>query len=136
MTKRSRRSIPLPASVANELRSHRADQAEWKLKLGGAHEDHGLVFANETGRPLDGQNVAYRTLKPILKAAKLSPRFRWYDCRHTCATLLLAAGENPKVMSERLGHSTVAFTLDRYGHVLPGMQESTSHRLEVMLFDR
>ncbi len=83
-------------------------------------------------RPLDGQNLANRTLKPILKAAKLSPRFRWYDCRHTCATLLLAAGENPKVVRERLGHKTVAFTLDRYGHVLPRMQSSASNRLEAM----
>lgn len=132
-TKRSRRAIPLPASVATELRKHRVDQAEWKLKLGGAYEDHGLVFASDTGRPLDGQNLAYRTLKPILKAAKLSTRFRWYDCRHTCATLLLAAGENPKVVSERLGHATVAFTLDRYGHVLPGMQANASETLDRIL---
>ncbi len=100
----------------------------------GAYEDRDLVFANETGGPLDGQNLAYRTLKPILKAAGLPARFRWYDCRHTCATLLLAAGENPKVVSERLGHATVAFTLDRYAHVLPGMQERATNRLEEILF--
>jgi len=133
-TRRSRRAIPLPASVATELRAHRATQAEWKLKLGAAYEDNGLVFASETGGPVDGQNLAYRTLKPILKAAKLPLRFRWYDCRHTCATLLLAAGENPKVVSERLGHATVAFTLDRYGHVLPGMQAAASDKLEALLF--
>ena len=63
-------------------------------------------------------------------------RFRWYDCRHTCATLLLAAGENPKVVSERLGHTKVAFTLDRYGHVMPGMQEKAAAKLEAILFGR
>jgi integrase len=105
-----------------------------RLRLKGAYEDLDLVFATETGGPLDGQNLAYRTLKPILKAAGLPSRFRWYDCRHTCATLLLAAGENPKVVSERLGHATVAFTLDRYAHVLPGMQEQASGKLEAILF--
>jgi integrase len=75
-------------------------------------------------------------LKPILKQLGLPLRFRWYDCRHTCATLLLAAGENPKVVSERLGHTKVAFTLDRYGHVMPGMQEKASEKLEAILFGR
>jgi integrase len=100
---------------------------------GGANRI-GRVFASQTGAPLDGQNLAYRTLKPILKAAGLPRKFRWYDCRHTCATLLMAAGENPKVVSERLGHATVAFTLDRYAHVLPGMQESASEHLERILY--
>ena len=98
------------------------------------YQDLDLVFASQTGAPLDGQNLAYRTLKPILKAAGLPRKFRWYDCRHTCATLLLAACENPKVVSERLGHATVAFTLDRYAHVLPGMQESASEHLERILY--
>ena len=133
-TRQSRRTIPLPRSVTRQLAAHRADQAAFRLRLKGAYRDRDLVFANETGGPLDGQNLAYRTLKPILRAAGLSARFRWYDCRHTCATLLLAAGENPKVVSERLGHATVAFTLDRYAHVLPGMQERATNRLEEILF--
>jgi integrase len=133
-TPQSRRTIPLPRSVARELVAHRAAQAALRLRLKGAYEDLDLVFASETGGPLDGQNLAYRTLKPILKAAGLPARFRWYDCRHSCATLLLAAGENPKVVSERLGHATVAFTLDRYAHVLPGMQKQASRRLESLLY--
>jgi integrase len=63
------------------------------------------------------------------------PCHRCDTCQDTrCATLLLAAGENPKVVSERLGHATVAFTLDRYAHVLPGMQDRASDRLEEILF--
>ncbi len=133
-TRQSRRTIPLPRSVARELAAHRAAQAAHRLRVGTKYQDHDLVFASETGGPLDGQNLAYRTLKPILRTARLSANFRWYDCRHTCATLLLAAGENPKVVSERLGHATVAFTLDRYAHVLPGMQERAANLLEEFLF--
>ncbi len=133
-TRLSHRTIPLPRSVTRELVTHRVAQAAHRLRLGSAYQDHDFVFANETGGPLDGQNLAYRTLKPILKAAGLPSQFRWYDCRHCCATLLLAAGENPKVVSERLGHATVAFTLDRYAHVLPGMQEKAASKLEHILF--
>ncbi len=57
-----------------------------------------------------------------------------YDLRHTSATLCLAAGENPKVVSERLGHSTITLTMDTYSHVLPDMQERTAAKLEGMLF--
>ena len=62
------------------------------------------------------------------------PRIRLYDLRHTCATLLLLAEENPKVVSERLGHSTVVLTLDTYSHVLPTMQEKATARLELLLY--
>ncbi|MBW2230974.1 MAG: site-specific integrase, partial [Deltaproteobacteria bacterium] len=133
-TPQSRRTIPLPISVLNQLRTHRVAQAKHRLKMGEAYTDLDLVFASELGGPSDAQNLAYRVLKPALKAAGLPKEFRWYDCRHTCATLLLAAGENAKVVSERLGHATVAFTLDRYAHVMPGMQEQASEKLEAMLF--
>ncbi len=59
-----------------------------------------------------------------------------YDLRHSCATLLLTAGENPKVVSERLGHASVALTLDIYSHVLPSMQQQAAERLEAILFNR
>jgi integrase len=75
-----------------------------------------------------------RHLKPILKRAKLASDVRFYDLRHTCATLLLAAGENPKVVSERLGHASITLTLDTYSHVLPGMQEEASLKLEGIIF--
>ena len=57
-----------------------------------------------------------------------------YDLRHTCATLLLSAGEHPKVVSERLGHASITLTLDVYSHVLPTMQESASQKMESILF--
>ena len=70
--------------------------------------------------------------EPILKSAEL-PRIRLYDLRHTSATLLLAAGEHPKIVSERLGHSTVTLTLDTYSHVLPDMQQRAAERIEQLL---
>jgi integrase len=62
------------------------------------------------------------------------PGVRLYDLRHTCATLLLQAGENPKVVSERLGHSTITLTLDVYSHVLPDVQKAATEKLENLLF--
>ena len=105
-----------------------------RLKLGSEYEDHDLVFAAANGAPLDSRNLVSRHLKPILKKEKLPEKeIRLYDLRHTCATLLLAAGENPKVVSERLGHAGITLTLDTYAHVLQGMQESATRRLERML---
>jgi integrase len=60
--------------------------------------------------------------------------FRFYDLRHSCATLLLAVGENPKVVSERLGHASVVLTLDTYSHVLPTMREAASQKLERIMY--
>ncbi len=70
---------------------------------------------------------------PILKEAGLSG-IRLYDLRHSCATILMAAGENPKIVSERLGHSNINLTLDTYSHVLPNMQREATEKLERMLF--
>lgn len=61
-------------------------------------------------------------------------QFRLYDLRHTTAALLLRAGVNPKIVSERLGHSTIVLTLDCYSHVLPSMQEAATEHLEGMIF--
>lgn len=133
-TRTGRRTLPLPQSLVRGLAAHRASQAQHRLRMGSVYQDFDLVFASDTGTPLDGDDESRRVLKAILKEASLPSRLRWYDLRHTCATLLLAAGENPKVVSERLGHTKVAFTLDRYSHVLPGMQEGASQRLETLLF--
>ena len=67
---------------------------------------------------------------PILSRAELSPSLRLYDIRHSGATLLLAANEHPKIVSERLGHSSVTITLDVHSHVLPSMQQGASDKLE------
>ena len=65
-------------------------------------------------------------LSDIREVGVLKSQVRLYDLRHTCATLLLIAEENPKVVSERLGHSTIVLTLDTYSHVLPTMQQKAT----------
>lgn len=133
-TPQSRRAIPLPTSVIADLKEHRVAQIEEKMRLSKTYNDRGFVFANERGDPLNPNNIYKRHFRPLLKDAGL-PRLRLYDLRHTCATLLLAAGEHPKVVSERLGHASVTLTLDTYSHVLPDMQDRATAKLESILFD-
>jgi integrase len=135
-TPRSRRRIPLPASVARALSEHRRRQAEGRLKAGAAYKNLDLVFATGEGQPLIRLNVIQKHFKPILERANLPATLRLYDLRHTCATLLLAANENPKVVSERLGHSSITLTMDVYSHVLPDMQQGASDKLESLLFKK
>jgi integrase len=133
-TTRSRRTIPLPASLVRYLIEHKRHQAEARLKAGASYQQHDLVFASLDGTPLMLSNLTRRHFKPILKSAKLPSSFRLYDLRHSCATVLLAAGENPKVVSERLGHASIVLTLDTYSHVLPDMQQGATRKLENILF--
>jgi integrase len=132
-TKKSRRSIPISNSVINALKVHRRKQLEEKLKLGSVYGKLDLVFASEVGTPIQPKNLLDRHFRPLLTKAEL-PSLRLYDLRHTTATLLLSAGENPKVVSERLGHASIVLTLDTYSHVLPTMQESATGKLEKMMF--
>jgi integrase len=132
-TARSRRTVYLPAPLIQKLITHKRKQGEGRLKLGAAWQAFDLVFCSEEGTPLSIPNITYRYFRPILTEAKL-PRIRLYDLRHTCATLLLVAEENPKVVSERLGHSTIVLTLDTYSHVLPTMQQGATARLEKLLY--
>lgn len=134
-TRKSRRTIPLPKSILPRLRGHRRKQLEMRLKAGAAWNDHDLVFTSEIGTPLNARNLAQRHFTKILEAAGLSGEdFVLYSLRHSCATLLLSAGENPKVVAERLGHTSVKMTLDTYSHVLPDMQEAATDKLETMLY--
>lgn len=134
-TKKSRRSIPLSNSVINALKDHRRKQLEARLKLGANYQNFDLVFASDIGTPLLHQNLTRRHFKPIRDNAKL-PKIRLYDLRHTTATLLLSAGENPKVVSERLGHASIVLTLDTYSHVLPTMQKEATNKIEKMMLGK
>ena len=133
-TKQSRRTMPLPASLIRDLTIHKRKQTEHRFKLGAAYQNNELVFTTELGTPLYHRNLFQRHFKKLLEKAELPTSFRLYDLRHSCATLLLAAGENPKVVSERLGHASIVLTLDTYSHVLPDMQKAASDKLETMLY--
>jgi integrase len=135
-TTSSRRSIPLPPSIVSALREHKRKQAEERLKMGPRYQNNDMVFATREGSSLMIQNLRTRHFKPILERAELDKSIRLYDLRHTCATLLLLAGANVKVVSERLGHANVSITLDIYAHVLPSMQQAASAKLESLLFSK
>jgi integrase len=132
-TKKSRRSIPISNSVINALKTHRRKQLEERLKLGADYQNLDLVFTSEVGTPIQPKNLIDRHFKPLLIKAEV-PNIRLYDLRHTTATLLLSSGENPKVVSERLGHASIVLTLDTYSHVLPTMQQGATDKLEKMMF--
>ena len=98
---------------------------EQRVKLASLYEDHGLIFASQSGTPLNPENLVKRSFKPLLKRAGL-PEIRFHDLRHTCATLLLSRGVHPKIVQELLGHATIAMTLDTYSHYLPSMGDQAS----------
>jgi integrase len=133
-TARSRRRIALSTTAIAALRRQRARQAEARLRAGEAWTDHGLVFTDAFGEPLFGSRITERRLRPALQNAGL-PFIRFHDLRHTAATLMLTAGVHPKVVSEMLGHSSVAITLDRYSHVIPTMQEEAALKMDRLLSD-
>ena len=114
------RSIKLSRKAVEALRSHRARQAEEKLRLGSLWQDNGLVFPTTTGTTMSGTNLLGRHFKPLLKRADL-PAVRLHDLRHTCATILLMAGKHPKFVQEMFGHANISITLDTYSHVIEGM---------------
>lgn len=133
-TARSRRTVKLQRRVVLALLEHRDRQAFERKKAGDRWQDYGLVFTSEIGTPAVQHNLKRRHFQPACERAGLTG-FRLYDLRHTAATLALAAGVPPKVVSEMLGHSSAAFTMDVYSHVLPHMQEDAVARMEAMLFD-
>lgn len=128
---RSRRTIALPSAVVKALGRHRVRQLEARLASGSAWQETGYVFTSSIGTPIDLPN-ATRAFKAVLKAAKL-PTIRLHDLRHSCATLLLAQGVNPRVVMETLGHSQVSLTLNTYSHVLPALQRDAASKMDAIL---
>lgn len=131
-TKASRRQIPLSEDVAAELRKYKKLQDWRKNMLGDQWSSLNLVITGEFGGVFNTSNFTSRYFKPLLKKSGIIDSFRFHDLRHTHATLLLLKGIPVKVVSERLGHSTVAMTQDTYAHVLPEMQEEAVKVLEGM----
>ena len=117
-TKASRRSLLIPPFLVTSIARH--------LENVGPTE---FVFTSKTGRLLHRGTFRRRTWLPAVDAAGLQP-LRFHDLRHTCASLLIANGAHPKEIQARLGHSTITTTLDRYGHLLPNLDELLTERLE------
>jgi integrase len=134
-TTSSRRSVKLTSNATEALKSHLKRQLAEIDRVGSLWspgDADGLIFASETGEPLDRRAVTKLKFKPLLKRAGL-PEIRFHDLRHTCATLLLTRNVNPKIVSEMLGHSSIAITLDTYSHVLPNMRDQAAAAMEEAL---
>ena len=129
---KSRRTVKLTPQAAEALKSHRARQNEERLQLGSLWEDRDLIFPNRRGKPMNADVLYHRGFKPLLKKAGLSG-FTFHSLRHTCATLLLSKNVNSKIVSEMLGHATIAQTMDTYSHVMPGMSDVAATALEEAL---
>jgi len=130
-TDRSRRRVSMPPKLAQFLREYRAERLALYHQLGKTLSPDDLVFASIEGKPID-PGVLTHNFARIVKRAGLD-NVRFHDLRHTFASLMLLRGAKPKVISEALGHSSVAFTLDTYSHIIEGMQEDAMALLDEVL---
>jgi integrase len=123
-TARSRRTVAIDSGTVAVLRAHRAAQAAERLQVGSGWRDHDLVFCKVDGEPLHPERVS-REFDRRVERWDL-PKLTLHGLRHTWATLALKAGVHPKVVQERLGHSTIGTTLGIYSHVTEGMQQDAA----------
>jgi integrase len=131
-TKTSRsRALHLGPSVVEALRREQQVQHRRKAEATSWQDRWGLVFTDDDGSPVDPM-VVTQEFRALVREAPV-PIIRLHDLRHTHASLLLADGVPIKVVSERLGHTTIAMTLDVYGHLLPGMDAEAADRFDDIL---
>ena len=138
------RTVSITTDTVALLKAHKRDQAAFKMANRTAYHDHGLVFAKEygdlrrrgdkLGHTLQSNNLGERSFKRLCEAANVR-RITFHGLRHTCATLLLAAGEPVHVVSARLGHSDVSITLNNYAHVLKAHERSAADRMSTLLHE-
>lgn len=132
-TAKSRRTIGLPAPVAEMLAAHRQRQVERRLLVGAEWDTQfdGLVFTTPFGRPLDGRYLTVK-FQRLMERAGLGT-IRFHDLRHAAATLMLASGTDLKVVSEVLGHSAISTTANVYAGVLDELKADAADRLTRLL---
>jgi integrase len=134
-TRGSRRQIRLTAGAVEALGRHRERQRTERAAAGHRWDGSlGLVFTTSVGTPIHRANLQAESWKPLLRRAGVRD-VHFHDLRHTCATLLLTKGVHPKIVSEMLGHSSIAITPDIYSHVIPGLGDAAASAMEDVLHD-
>ncbi|HET6260992.1 MAG TPA: site-specific integrase [Chloroflexia bacterium] len=123
--------INQPATVLESLHAHLLRQEEARLGKGTAYPARDFVFAGPLGEPLHASTVGKAFVTLAVDAGL--PQIRFHNLPHTCATLMLCSGEHPKIVQERLYHSNISMTLERYSHVTPNMQRDAADRLDRLI---
>jgi integrase len=126
------RAITLPRYAVEELRRLKRDQAEGLLSLGVRQTGDTLLCCRAGGEPRQPLSLTYEFARFIARMTDI-PRVRFHDLRHSHATQMLANRVHPKIASERLGHASVAITLDLYSHVMDTMQSEAAAELDSMM---
>jgi integrase len=132
-TAHSRRLVAMTPKLAAFLSEYRQERRDLWREFGKELTLDDLVFANAEGKPLNPSVVSYSFAKIARQAGLQGVRF--HDLRHTFATLMLQRGVHPKIISEALGHASVAFTMDTYSHIIQGMQSEAMALLDQVLPD-
>jgi integrase len=133
-TKKSRRSVSLDPATVVGLRAHRAQSLEERLAMGAGWHGSDLVFTWPDGKPIH-PDVVSRTFDRLSRRAGL-PRIRFHDIRHSYATAALSPGLPAKVVSSRLGHSSISVTSDIYTHVMPEHDEEAAARVADLILQQ
>lgn len=133
-TESSLRTVNFSQVLADALREHKRKQLQQRWKLGKKYQNNNLVFAAGKGQPLHMRNLTLRHLVPVIERARIGGSRNLYRLRHTFATLSLVAKIDIKIVSRALGHSSVAFTMDTYQHVIPQMREEAAEKIGNILF--
>jgi integrase len=121
-TKESRRTVTIPAFLADELGSH--------VGATGDPKGSDLVFPAPEGGPLRRTNFRRRFWAPAVEAAGTSPAPTFHHLRHTAAALAIAQGAHPKAIQARLGHASITTTLNLYGHLFPSLDVELAEKLD------
>jgi integrase len=124
----SRRTLEIPPVTVEALRAHAVRQRQQRLLADSSWQEQKLIFTTRVGTPVDTTNVLHGFQK-ILREAGLA-KMRFYDLRHTHASLLIAEGVHPKKIAERLGHASIKLTMDLYGHLFQGSDKESAERMQ------
>jgi len=124
------RTIAMPAMLVDELRSHFITQAEEMLRLGTRPDGDTLVDMSADGKSIQPRSLT-KTVSDFMKG--LGSKVRLHGLRHSHASHLLAENVHPKIVQERLGHSSIAITMDIYSHVMPNMQSEAAAKVDAVL---
>ncbi len=130
-TASGRRRINLDSGTLAALRTARARQAAERLAMGTGYQESAFVFTQPDGAPIHPMTMT-ETFSRRIKSAKL-PKIRLHDLRHSHVAHLIAAGTHVKVISERVGHASTSFTMDRYGHLMDGQQSDAADAVALLV---